>query len=89
MRAVVIACAALLAGCSTLTPDGQSASGGGAAYTLQRTEDGACKITLNSSREVSGADVAVDGETCSLTAEVGDMQAIPITPEVLKVLLGR
>lgn len=73
-------------GCSTLGDN--TAAGGGASYTLKKAGDG-CSITVNSSREVGGATVVVEGDTCSMTAEVDSLEAIPISPEFLKILLNR
>lgn len=81
--------AGALTGCSGLLPSGvTSSAGGGATYTLKRTENG-CEVVANSSREVGPAAVHVDGATCSLFADVDSLEAIPVTPELLRMLLGR
>jgi hypothetical protein len=73
-------------GCSTLGDT--TSAGGGAAYTLKRNGD-QCEIAVNSSRDVAGASVSVDGADCSMTADVGKMEGITVTPELLQMLLGR
>lgn len=78
----------LLTGCSTLTPDGGRATGGGANYVLERGPDGACRIIANSAREAGPATVRVDGDSCSLSADVERLEAIPVTPSLLRALMG-
>lgn len=63
MAALATLVLAILTGCAT-------------SYELNKTADGACTISVDSSRDVGGATVAVDGTSCSLTADVGQMDAM-------------
>ena len=86
MRRALIALAALsLAGCSSMPGSDQFAGGGG--YTLERTPDGGCKITVSSTSDAKGISVAVDGETCSVAADLDSLDAVQVPLSALIEIL--
>lgn len=61
---LLIAAMLTLTGCAT-SPFG-TATTGGANYTYTSTADGACQITINSARDVTGGELLIDSD-CSVS----------------------
>lgn len=73
----------LLTGCAT-SPFG-SATSGGANYSYTKTEKGDCQVTINSARDIAGANLMI-GNDCSVsvTAEsAGGTDAIRVIGELV------
>jgi uncharacterized protein YceK len=73
----------ILSGCAT-SPFGTAASGG-ANYSYTKTPEGGCQVTINSARDIAGANLAI-GNDCSVsvTAEsAGGSDAIRVIGELV------
>lgn len=71
-------------GCA-LSPLGGVASGG-ANYTYNRAADGSCQVTINSAREIAGANLTI-GQDCSVTVTAdtagGNGQALQVIDKLV------
>lgn len=61
---ILLVSLATLTGCAT-SPFG-TATSGGANYSYSRTAAGDCTVTINSAREIAGAQLMID-QNCSVT----------------------
>lgn len=88
---VVVLAISLMMGCTPSVfnrGDESAATAGGAHYRLTKTPDGGCEVIATSSREVGPVSARVDGGSCSLMFEGQNLDAVPMTPEFLRTLLG-
>lgn len=72
-----------ITGCAT-SPYG-TATSGGANYSYSRTAAGDCQVTINSAREIAGAELLIDNN-CSVTVtaqQAGGSDAIRVISELV------
>ena len=81
-----------LTGCGSMIADGrQSNAPGQAAYSLEKTEDGGCKVWITSGREVEQGTVEI-GSDCTVKASASSLSGKEMQlqqGEIIKELIGK